>query len=276
MVWGKWVCLGLHYVEETQLAILYVASEASELKPFAETLTGLRKLKWPLDYAFEGVQGSRRIMLAAHGAGPKLAAQAVEVALRAVSVADLSSSKLEAVVTTGYCGALDPALELNQIVVATSVADHVTRQGFTCLPVSSEEPAAEGILLSLDRVVQTAEEKSRLRVSEPAGAIAVDMESAGVAARITRAGLPVCCIKVVTDTAAEGFAIDLNQFRTAEGRFGRGKIGTYAITHPSMIPELFRLKRRSDTAARALGEFLVSCRIEFQVSQVVAGMEASE
>ena len=31
------------------MAILYVASETSELEPFANMLTGLRKLKWPLD-----------------------------------------------------------------------------------------------------------------------------------------------------------------------------------------------------------------------------------
>ncbi len=66
------------------MAILFVAAEAMELKPFANSLTALRKLKWPIDYAYEGILEGKRIMLAANGAGPKLAAQAVEVALRAV------------------------------------------------------------------------------------------------------------------------------------------------------------------------------------------------
>ncbi|MBV9158194.1 MAG: hypothetical protein JO097_18155, partial [Acidobacteriaceae bacterium] len=74
------------------MAILYVASESSELRPFAALLTGLRKLNWPIDYAFEGIWEGRRIMLAANGAGPQLAAQAVEVAIRAVTAAELSSS----------------------------------------------------------------------------------------------------------------------------------------------------------------------------------------
>ena len=82
------------------MALLFVAAEAAELKPFANLLTGLRKLKWPMAYAYEGILDGRRILLAANGAGPKLAAHVVEVAVRAAMVAELSSSRLEAVITT--------------------------------------------------------------------------------------------------------------------------------------------------------------------------------
>ena len=51
------------------MALLFVAAEAAELKPFANRLTGLRKLNWPLDYAYEGICDGRRILLAANGAG---------------------------------------------------------------------------------------------------------------------------------------------------------------------------------------------------------------
>src|ERR1700745_3767115 len=99
------------------MAFLYVAAEASELQPFTELLTGVRKLKWPVDYAYEGIWEGRRMLLAANGAGPKLAADVVEVAIRAGMVAELSSSRLEAVISTGYCGALSPDLCESQIVV---------------------------------------------------------------------------------------------------------------------------------------------------------------
>ena len=107
--------------ESHHMALLFVASEADELKPFAGSLTNLRKLKWPLDYAYEGILQGRRVMLAAHGAGPKLAAQAVEIAIRAVSAADLSSSALEAVFSVGYCGALQGNLRENDIVIPDTV-----------------------------------------------------------------------------------------------------------------------------------------------------------
>jgi nucleoside phosphorylase len=118
------------------MAILYVASEAVELEPMAKLLTGLRKLKWPLAYAWEGVWEGRRILLAANGAGSKLAARAVEVAIRAITSAELSSSALDAVVSTGFCGALDPALAAGQIVVASEVLDWTNKERYDCVQVS--------------------------------------------------------------------------------------------------------------------------------------------
>ena len=240
------------------MAILYVASEASELKPFAAMLTGLRKLNWPVDYAFEGILDGRRILLAANGAGPKLAARAVEVALRAVMVAELSSSKLEAIVSTGYCGALEANLRESQIVVAKQLLDFAHTETFDCTAIESDAAFAHGLLVSQDRVAMNSIEKRQLA---DAGALAVDMESAGVAARAKTAGLPFCCIKVVSDRANESFRTDFNRLRTPEGRIARGKIGLHAVTHPHLVPELLRLRRRTQDAAKALGNFLVSCRI---------------
>ena len=240
------------------MAILYVASEASELKPLANLLTALRKLKWPLDYAYEGIWESRRMMLAANGAGPKLAAQAVEVAIRAVMVAELSSSRLEAVVSTGWCGALDPELRESQIVVATQVLDVSTNEKFDCAPIEADGEFISGVVASQNSIANGANEKERLRTL---GAVAIDMEAAGAAARAKRAGLPFCCIKVVSDRADESFPFDLNKFRTSEGRIARGKIVVQALAHPNRLPVLFQLKRRTEDAARALGEFLVGCRI---------------
>jgi adenosylhomocysteine nucleosidase len=242
------------------MAILYVAAEAAELRPLAQSLLNLRKLRWPIDYAFEGILEGKRIMLTANGAGPKLAARAVEVAIRAVSAAELSASKLEAVVSTGFCGALDPTLKEDQIVVATSLLDLKTAQASECqLLGNSPGHFVTGALVSQDRIAISPEEKRSLAAC---GAIAVEMEAAGVMARTKRAELPFYCIKVVSDRADEGFGFDLNALRTIEGRISRGKIGFHALSHPFVLPELFRLKRRSERAAKALGEFLVSCRIK--------------
>ena len=240
------------------MAILYVASEAAELKPLANMLTALRKLKWPVDYAYEGIWESRRLLLAANGAGPKLAAHVVEVAIRAMMAAELSSSKLESVVSTGWCGALDPQLKEGQIIAATQVIDLATNETFGCAKLITTDPFTSGILISQNRIANDAGEKRELAKN---GAIAIDMESAGVAARATKAGLPFCCIKVVSDRADESFPFDLNKMRTPAGRIARGKIVVQALTHPNQLPVLFRLKRRTEDGARALGEFLVSCRI---------------
>jgi hypothetical protein len=128
----------------------------------------------------------------------------------------------------------------------------------------TEDAHQVGTLISQDCVANHCSEKQQLAES---GAIAVDMEAAGVAARTKRADLPFLCIKVVTDRADESFGLDLNAMRTPEGRIARGKIGVYALTHPKLISELFRLKRRSEGAAKALGDFLVSCRINVEGDQ---------
>src|SRR5579875_1331744 len=242
------------------MAILYVSSEAFELEPFAGLLTGLRKLKWPIDYAYEGIWEGRRVMLAANGAGPRLATRAVEVAIRAVTAAELSASKLEAIICTGLCGGLDPALRENQLVIADEILDSATGERFSCMPLGGAggNEIVSGLIVTQDRVANDVSEKEKLRAL---GAIAVDMEAAGVAARAKRAGLPFSCIRVVSDRADESFTLDLNRMRSAEGRIARGKIGIYALTHPAAIPGLFRLKRRAADAAHALGEFLVTCRI---------------
>ncbi|MGI9071978.1 MAG: hypothetical protein ACR2JB_11860 [Bryobacteraceae bacterium] len=240
------------------MAILYVASLAMELEPFGDLLTGVRKLKWPIDYAFEGVWEGRRVMLAANGAGPKLAAQAVEIAIRAVTGAELSASKLEAVVSTGFCGALDPHLREGQIVIATEVLDLDANATFECGPVDAETPFASGVLISKDRIANYVAEKQQLR---DRGALAIDMEAGGVAARAKRAGLPFYSIKVVSDRADESFPLDINSMRTPEGRIRRVKIGIHALAHPKLLPQLVHWKRRSRIAAKALGGFLVSCRI---------------
>ncbi|MDQ2840966.1 MAG: hypothetical protein M3Y72_08010 [Acidobacteriota bacterium] len=240
------------------MAILFVASEAAELKPFAGLLTGLRKLKWPIAYAWEGIWEGRRMVLAANGAGPKLAAHAVEIAIRAGMLAELSSSRLEAVISTGYCGALDPQLRECQIVVASEVVCPSSGESYACAQVATDRDFAFGPLLSQSCVANDSAQKRALFLQR---AIAVDMESAGVAARTKRAGLPFGCIKVISDRADESFPFDLNAMRSAEGRMARGKIVVNALTHPQVIPALLRLRRRAADAANTLGDFLVSSRI---------------
>ena len=249
------------------MAILFIAAEADELKPFANALLNLRKLKWPLRYAQEGIFEGRRVMLLANGAGAALAAQALEVAIRAVAAADLSSSMLESVVSVGYCGALTGELQENAIVIPSEIYHARTGERFPCISIESERPYRTGVLVSQDRVANTAADKQTLGET---GAIAVDMEAGGVAVRAKRAQLPFSCIKVVTDRLDESFGLDLNAMRSESGRVDRGKIVAYGVTHPAVIPELLRLRRRARDAAAALGEFLVSCRIHFEGEPALA------
>jgi len=248
------------------MAILFVAAEAFELQPFAGSLENLRKLKWPLGYAFEGVLHGVRMILVANGPGPKLAAQAAAIACRAVSGGGLSSSKIEAIASVGFCGALQPDLDVNATIVGSQVFDLAQTRTFACVPVSSGLPFISGQILSQNRIANSAAEKQQLSSH---GTIAVEMEAAGVAAYAEKAELPFACIKVVSDRADESFPFDLNEMRTIEGRIARGKIGLYVLKHPMLLPKLLQLKRRSDYAARTLGDFLVSCSISSKAGETI-------
>lgn len=255
------------------MAILVVAAESFELQPFAASLENLRKLKWPLDYAFEGVLHGVRMILVAHGAGPKLAAKAVDIAFRAVTVSGLSASKIHAVLSVGLCGALTPSLAVNEIVVGSQVIENAGNRSFGCAEIISALPFTSGTVLSQDRIANTAAEKEKLG---SAGAIAVEMEAAGVAAKAEQAELPFACIKVVSDSVGESFPFNLNEMRTTEGRIARGKIGTYVLTHPMLLPSLLELKRRSSRAARTLGDFLVSCTISSEAGETIHAGEPAD
>ena len=153
---------------------------------------------------------------------------------------------MDGIVSTGFCGALDPALGVGDIVVSGDV-------------VASPRPFVRGEILSLDRVAVTAVEKRLLR--ERTGAAAVEMESAAVAAKAREWGVPFRCIKVVSDTAAEDLPLDFNLYRDAAGRFSRSRIALAAMRRPfSAIPKLLRLDRNCRHAAEKLGEFFADCQ----------------
>jgi adenosylhomocysteine nucleosidase len=227
--------------------LLVVAAEPRELRGIARRCRGVRKLNWPVWYARQGDLNANRLVLVANGPGPELAAKAAAVALK--------RSHPEAVVSTGYCGALNLALAAGELFVAV----RVVAQGAAfdaAVPAASSRGWKTGTLVSLDRVAGV-EQKSRLRET---GAAAVDMEAAAVALAARRAGLRFYCIRAVLDRAEEEFDLDFNTLRGADGRYSRSLILKAAMARPfRRFPELFRIERRGRKATRALGEFFADC-----------------
>ena len=230
--------------------MVFVAAEAREFAGLLPFCRSVRKLDWPLAWAREAELKGRRIFLAANGAGPKRAAEAVEVAR-----SEIRNGDMESLVSTGFCGGLDPALKIGDIFVATGIQ----AEGELSAVREPESPRScfKGTLVSVDRVAQTAEEKRYLRRS---GASAVDMEAAGMLSLVREWGMPFYCIRSVTDTAEESFHIDLNAARLPDGRFSTPRILAAAMRRPTAVaPELIELRKRCGVAARSLGEFIADC-----------------
>lgn len=229
-------------------ALLLLAAEAREFTGLARHCRNLQRVPVNADWAQAGQLGSRHVVLMANGAGPALAGQALE------RVLDLY--RWEAVISTGFCGALDQALGIGDIVVGSQLlfgGDSMSLR----LPRTGR-PHTTGKIVSVDRIVSSGEEKRSLGQG---GAKAVEMEAAGLVPLVRQWNLPLFCIRSVTDRADEGFVLDMNRARTAEGRILPSRLVLEALFKPvSGFPELWRLQRQSRLAALSLGDFLADCR----------------
>jgi adenosylhomocysteine nucleosidase len=234
--------------------LAFVAAERREFDGLLRKAERVMKLGWPLDFARMAWLKGEPIVLVANGPGPKLAGRATEFARK--------YKELRGLVSTGFCGALDPALEPCDIFVAKELVTlSGDRKGAVSQPLADARGSVTGgsvrigKLLSIDRVVSTPAEKADLRQT---GADAVEMEAAAVAAKAAEWNIPFYCVRVVTDTSAESFPLDFNRLRDAEGRFSRTRIMAAALLRPdSVLPELLKLNKRCKDASQALGDFLV-------------------
>lgn len=229
--------------------MLIVAADRAELKPLARRLEKPEPAAAGLPWAVTGRLGTLPAALVASGAGRANASRTLRQAGQRWMV--------RAIVSTGWCGALDPALEVGQVVVASRVLSENPPAEYPALPVPGE--AVRGTVLTVDRFVGTAEEKSRLRST---GAIAVEMEAAAVAAEAARLGAPFFCVRAVSDPAGRTFRMDFNQARRSDGTFSVPRIVARAALSPARWGELIEMGRAARSSAEALGEFLGSCRFD--------------
>jgi adenosylhomocysteine nucleosidase len=222
--------------------LLLVAADPMEFAGLMKFCANVKGAELAVRWARAAELNGNRILMIANGAGAKQAANAVAAA-----------GDVRAAVSTGFCGALDPLMEIGEIFVATSI-----QGGEAVRTPHSLRRFKTGAVASIDRVAQTAAEKRRLRAT---GATAVEMEAAGVAERARTLGIPFFCVRAVTDLAEESFANDFNAARRPDGHFDTMQILRSAIRRPATrLPELVRLRRRCAIAARTLGEFLADCR----------------
>lgn len=230
------------------MRLLLVASDARELRGIAARSEAPRKTSIGADWAQTAKLNGHEFLLVANGVGGRRAAAAVDAAA-AVFPADH-------VVSTGFCGALDPALRLSDIVIGGCISSGASR--FSAAPITSTASVVTGTVCSINHVAATAAEKHALYAQ---GAIAVEMEAGGVAERANFLGLPFSCVKVVTDLAGEDMANDFNKALRCDGHFATMHIFRDSLRHPgTRIPELIRLQRRCARAARTLGDFFADCR----------------
>jgi len=231
------------------MRILMIAADRMEFAGFRSLEVRSTVAPQPgVEWSGRARVGENEFLLAANGVGRARASAAVDAALR--------DFPADAIVSTGFCGALSPELCIADVVVGTSVTEGASR--FPAREPRCDRAHHKGVVVSIDHVAQTAAEKSRLHGS---GGAVVEMEAAGIASRATALGAPFYCVRVVTDLAGEDMANDFNRALRGDGHFATMNILAGTLRKPLVrLPELFRLRRRCVLAARVLGEFIADCR----------------
>jgi adenosylhomocysteine nucleosidase len=227
------------------MRILFVASDRMEFPGFLRRATEVKPADLSVDWSRKALLNGNDALLVANGVGPARAGAAAEKGIEACTP--------DVIVSTGFCGALSPGLGIadlvgaNQIVAGGRIYACRSLKGPVCGPVRS-----------ISYVARTAEEKCAL-ASE--GAIAVEMEAAGVAEQALHHSIPFYCVRSVTDLAGETLANDFNNALRSDGHFDTMFILRVALLHPATrLPELIRLRKRCILAARALGDFFADNR----------------
>ncbi|MEQ1884676.1 MAG: hypothetical protein ABL967_06415 [Bryobacteraceae bacterium] len=221
---------------------LLVAAERREfeglLNRFRAASSAVNSLEWPgVRFAAEVEWNGNRWWLVANGPGPELVNRALAI-----------GKDVDGIVSTGFCGGLDPALRIGEIVVSGD------------LEIPTASPVTHGRIYTHHMVASTKEAKRKLRVQT--GAVAVEMEADAVKQKASEWGIPFGCVKVVSDTANQDMPLDFNRYRSPSGDFLRTRIALAAIARPfTVMPRLMELDRNCRKASTALGDFFANCKL---------------
>lgn len=198
----------------------------------------------------EGGIAGRRVAITRSGAGAIAAREAV--------TALLQGHEPEWIVSAGFAGGLVPALAVGDIVLANETCALDGRSLRVDLRYDAGSSRVHlGKLLSVDRIIESPEEKRAL--GETHGAIAVDMETFAVAELCAERGVRFFSARVVSDAVDDRLPPDLESLMKQTTR--AGKLGAAAgaiLRRPGSFKEMLGLKEKALIASDRLAKFLVS------------------
>jgi adenosylhomocysteine nucleosidase len=188
------------------------------------------------------------------------AGMGAEAALRAYALA-VSDGPVEMLLSVGWAGSLDPELHPGTVQVPTVVIDAQTGEQFNLT-----EGKRKWRLVTTPRVADGAE-KNRLAATYP-GAVLVDMEAATIARLADIHGIPLLCIKGISDAAGATLP-DLNPFIDERGQMRMGHLFSYLMVRPRYWQSLLHLGKNSARAAAAMRDLILKFMKEKNVEKLI-------
>ena len=157
-------------------------------------------------------------------------------------------------ISSGFAGALNDQLQINQLVLAENFSTVDLKQAQSSLSGLSVRRAD---MLTLPALIDSSEERER--IARESGAAAADMETEFIARACAAHGIPLLSLRVITDTPTEVFPapphvlFDIEQQRTHMLKLAR-----LLLTHPHRVPGLLQFARRIAHARKILASALIA------------------
>jgi adenosylhomocysteine nucleosidase len=169
---------------------------------------------------------------------------------------------VEGLMSFGIAGALDPALQSGELLIADEVLldevgnselFHCDRTWLDRLHAAlnqTQVPYRGGLLVGSHVLWRKVSDKEAIH--EITGAAAVDMESGAVAAVAAEAGLPFLAVRAVADRAVDSLPAFVETAVKPDGRPAVGRVLAALARRPGDIPATLRLARQTARALAAL------------------------
>jgi adenosylhomocysteine nucleosidase len=229
-----------------------VAALAVEVGFLIDRLTSVRRYMGPRHTVVEGECGGKLVGVVVSGMGREAARRGAELLL--------GGHRPRWLVSAGFAGALDPALERYAIVMPNQVVDtdsnHYTIDVRFPPPTVGSPTIRTGRLLTVDRLIATASEKADLR--RKFSADFVDMETSAVAGLCSARAVRFLSIRVISDDAATDLPHEIATLLTRTGTYRIGAALRALWRRPSRIKEFWALHEQAQEAADRLARFTVA------------------
>lgn len=212
---------------------------------------------------FAGDWQGLRTVLVRSGVGGKRAAEALR------RTAD--RFPLSQVLSIGFAGGLDPALQVGDLLIADSVTkvsnpfkvsaeDAPSRvipaalvNQAMVIPCPEGVTVCQGGLLTVDDVITQPADKKRLGGTHHA--LGVDMETYDLLEEAEKRGIPFLSVRAVTD-AVDQELMNCSHLVNDDGSVSTLKAGWHVLTHPGDLTGMIALGRHAKLATGHLTAFL--------------------
>jgi len=169
----------------------------------------------------------------------------------------LTTDRPDLLISSGFAGALKPELAAGEIIApakARTLKNHANVDSDLPLREAAVRLGASAIenLITVDRLVKTVEEKSRLAFFGES----VDMESAIVMDRFAREGVVAVALRAISDISSENLPLDFDRCLTPQGAIKPLNLLNQIVRGPQHLPEIIRFGRQSFSAGQSLAAFL--------------------